>query len=138
MHQAVHSLGCGHLGVGGEVAAEELGQVWVPVDPVVDSLEQLGAVPARRVQGGRELPCLIEGEVGKVEAGADVEGGDLGVAHELARCGDSHEAEGQPLEPDGFGAPIVAIADRAEELVGGKGKGAHEVDLVDEHDEWLF
>src|SRR5437762_3187429 len=77
-----------------------------------------------RVSSIRESACqgngLHLGEIGELDAPANVEGGQPRVPDQVGRRGHSQQAEGQPLELRVLGSLVVTLPDAGEELVRGE------------------
>src|SRR5207253_10169709 len=82
--------------------------------------------------------CLGLGEVGELDAPADVERRQPSVPDQVRGRSHAEQAEGEALELRVAAAPVVALADGREELVRAERQRANDVDLVEEDDKAAF
>lgn len=123
--------------------AQALGEVGMAARPVENAFEQClrfpvslsPALPFSPSQSFRQRRGFRVGKVIQLDAPSDVEGRHAGVTDQVGGCGDAEEAEGEAVELRVLRASVVALANRGEELVGGEGQAADDVDFVNEDDE---
>ena len=101
--------------------------------PVEDCIEQPHRVRAGRRQTTFQRRELWSLEVGQVDAGADVERGNLFVANQIPRLRDTKKADAQALVLGVVGTGIIDRAYRRKEVVTAEGQRAHRIDLIDKH-----
>ena len=100
--------------------------------PPENAAKKLRGDLGRAAQSFEEWRCFLLLEVGEVDALANVEWGPAAIADEIGGRGDADEAESDAIELGAGGALVVEGTDGGEEFVGGEGKTAHEINLVDE------
>ena len=127
-----------HAG-GGDSASERIARsVRYGCPPVQWRIQRIRSRPQRLRHGEmvRQDRRLVEGEVGQLDAVADVERRAGRVLDQIAGRGDADQHERQPLQLGLRGALLVEEADCGEEIVG-EIEPQRRVDLVDEDDEPL-
>ena len=111
-------------------------QIGVAARPPEDPVDQVGGPAGRQRQATGQRRRFLLGEVGELDAVADIERRARRVLDQIVGGGDADEDERDPLQLRVQGPGLIEKADRRVEVVG-EIEAQRRVDLVDEEDQPL-